>query len=119
MPALTVPFVTDYPDVTIKDIDGYPKNVNFKKGNGFFVKYIVKTPPQTFGKYVFTVNRDDTDNNFQVCRLLLLHIGDNYPCTRPMPKSPTGFETTILSYGSSPHTAGQEVTYEFKVGEIF
>ena len=108
-----MPFVTAYPDVTIKDLTGYPR-VNFKKGNGFFVKYIIKTPPQTFGKYVFTVNTEN--NNFKVCRLLLLYIGDNYPCTRRMPKSPTGFETTVLNYGSSPHSTGEEVTYEFKVG---
>ena len=100
-PEVTVPFVTDYPDVTIKDLQGYPNSVSFKKNTGFFIKYIIKTPPQTFGKYTFSVNYDDSTNKyFKVCRLLLLSIGDNYPCTRPMPASPTGYETTLLSYGT-------------------
>ena len=119
-PEVTVPFVTDYPDVTIKDLTGYPNSVSFKKYTGFFIKYIIKTPPEAFGKYTFTVNRDDTTNKyFKVCRLLLVHIGDNYPCTQPMPSSPTGYETTVLNYvtntdNTDPRT-GQEATYEFKV----
>ena len=121
-PEVIVPFVTDYPDVTVKDLGNI---VNFQKKDGFFIKYIFKTPPQTFGKYIFTVNLDDTTNKyFKVCRLLLLQIGDNYPCTEPMPASPTGYETTILTYGKdgeyhpSDNTepkAGQSANYEFMV----
>ena len=125
-PEVIVPFVTDYPDVTLKDLDGYANNaVNFQKKDGFFIKYIFKTPPQTFGKYTFTVNMDDSSNKyFKVCRLLLLQIGDNYPCTEPMPASPTGYETTVLTYGKvgeyHPSTnehpkAGQAASYEFMV----
>ena len=119
-----VALVTDdaTPEVTIKDLGNM---VNFQKKDGFFIKYIFKTPPQTFGKYIFTVNLDDTTNKyFKVCRLLLLQIGDNYPCTEPMPASPTGYETTILTYGKdgeyhpSDNTepkAGQSANYEFMV----
>ena len=125
-PEVIVPFVTDYPDVTKKDLTGYANNaVSFKKKDGFFIKYIFKTPPQTFGKYTFTVNMDDSTNKyFKVCRLLLLQIGDNYPCTEPMPASPTGHETTELTYGKDgeyhPSTndqpkAGQTASYEFMV----
>ena len=125
-PEVIVPFVTDYPDVSLKDLTGYSQGqVSFKKNSGFFVKYIIKTPPQTFGHYKFTVNREDTSNTyFKVCRLLLLQIGDNYPCTQEMPASPTGYETTVLNYGvtgpydSTDHPdpkAGQEASYEFKV----
>ena len=131
-PSVTTPFVTDYADVTIKDLQGYDTDsVSIKKNSGFFVKYIIKTPPQTFGKYTFTVNKDDTSKYFKVCRVLLLHIGDNYPCTEPMPASPTGYETTLLKYGTeldrrdktrddgdSP-IKGQAVTYEFKVCKTF
>ena len=124
-PEVIVPFVSDYPDVSIKDIQGYPNSVNFQKKDGFFIKYIFKTPPQTFGKYTFIANYDDTTNKyFKVCRLLLLQIGENYPCTEPMPASPTGFETTVLTYGKDGEydstsnmepKAGQEAKYEFLV----
>ena len=116
VPALTTPFVADYPDVTIRDLQGYPNSVAFKKNTGFFIKYIIKTPPQTVGKYKFTINKDDgTNKYFKVCRLLLIHVGDNYPCTEVMPKSATGYETTVRSYSDDPHAKGKEASYEFKV----
>ena len=124
-PVVTAPFVTDYPDVSLKDLPQYPGSVSFKKSSGFFVKYIIKTPPQTFGAYNFIVNRDDTTNKyFKVCRLLLLQVGDNYPCTKAMPASPTGYETTTLKYiTTGPYDsstnqdpkAGQYAEYNFKV----
>ena len=74
-PQLTVPFVSDYPDVTIKDLTGYPSSVSFKKNTGFFIKYIFKLPPQTFGRYALRINMDDDENKyFTVCRLVLLHV---------------------------------------------
>ena len=116
VPTLTTPFVTDYPDVTIKDLQGYPNSVAFKANTGFFIKYIIKTPPQTFGQYVFTVNKDDgTNKYFKVCRLLIIQVGDNYPCTQNMPKSATGYETTIRSYSDEPHKEGKEASYKFTV----
>ena len=120
-PEITVPFVADYPDVMVKDLS----NTIFQRKDGFFIKYIFKTPPQTFGKYTFIANYDDTTNKyFKVCRLLLLQIGENYPCTEPMPASPTGYETTVLTYGKDGEydsttneepKDGQEAKYEFLV----
>ena len=123
-PQLTVPFVSDYPDVTIKDLTGYPSSVSFKKNTGFFIKYIFKTPPQTFGRYALRINMDDGDNKyFKVCRLVLLHVGDNYPCTKPMPASPTGYETTIAEYNENTDQddprAGQEAKYKFTVSKSY
>ena len=122
----TIPFVSAYPDVTTKDLGGPGAFVSFKKNSGFFIKYIIKTPPQTFGKYVFTVNKDDTTNKyFKVCRLLLIQIGDNYPCTETMPKSATGYETTILTHGIDASASkdkkrdGQAATYEFTVTDLY
>ena len=122
-PQLIVPFVSDYPDVTIKDLTGYPSSVSFKKNTGFFIKYIIKTPPQTFGTYSININREDNDNKyFKVCRLLLLHVGDNYPCTKSMPASPTGDETTILTYNEDTSQddprAGQVAKYSFTVSRL-
>ena len=45
-PEVIVPFVTDYPDVTIKDKAGYENNVvNFQKNDGFLQKRVVACVP--------------------------------------------------------------------------
>ena len=62
---------------------------------------------------------------FKVCRLLLIQIGDNYPCTETMPKSATGYETTILTHGIDASASkdkkrdGQASTYEFTVTDLY
>ena len=108
---LIKPFISDYPIVVTKD----RAKSEFAHNEGFSIKYILKTNPQTYGKYVFKVNFGSDKANFKLCRLRLTQIGANYPCTMEHPKSVDGDETSILAYSPTAYDAGSQGEYTFTV----
>ena len=44
-----------------------------------FIKYILKPQPLSTGKYLLTVKPGE---NFKVCKLVVTHIGQNFPCAQ-------------------------------------
>ena len=110
----TTPFVTSYPIITARDNN----NEKFKGQAGFYIKYIIKTHPQTRGDYKFEV-RPPVDA--AVCKITVTHIGDNMPCAEPPGPSLTGYENTIIDYVVTPnvetdaHEVGKPAAITFRV----
>jgi hypothetical protein len=77
----------------------------------------MKLQPRTRGDYVFKITPPAAA---KICRLELLHIGDNMPCTEPPPIIPTGYENTLLQYAAGvaldANECGEDASYTFKVG---
>ena len=75
-----IPFFTDYPFVTHMDrpaADGEPAAMSIEET--FFIKYILKPQPLSTGKYLLTFKPGE---NFKVCKLVVTHIGQNFPCAQ-------------------------------------
>ena len=77
-----VPFFTDYPYITHMDrpvgddgVTPIPMSIE----ETFFIKYILKPQPMSTGKYLLTIK---PGVNFKVCKLVVTHIGENFPCTQ-------------------------------------
>lgn len=94
----------------------------FKKGEGFFVQYILKTPPGSAGEYAFEIK---PPAHVKTCQIAIQHIGENMPCVEEPPenyKQLTGHENVEIHYGTGiAHNAepvrdcGQESGIKFKV----
>lgn len=102
-----------YPFVSTMDRPN--KDAELDIGEAFFVKYIIKPTALTRGELYFKVA--PADSNVRVCRVLLTHVGDNFPCTKLPDATISPHDTTILSYGSpgNEHACGQPTTVTFKV----
>ena len=108
----TKPFITSYPIITERDND----NVDFKGNEGFYIKYIIKTHPQTRGDYLFKVT---PAAGVSVCKIVVTFIGDNMPCTEPPGPSLTGYENTEITYGvngANAHEDAQPAQILMRVG---
>lgn len=79
------PYVTSYPIMSERD-NGV--NGEFDRDSGFYVKYIIKTHPQTRGDYTFKIV---PPSDVLVCKVIITFIGDNMPCTEPPGPSLTGY----------------------------
>ena len=114
------PFVTSYPFITTRD-RAIP-NASFYVNEPLTIKYVMKLQPTTRGDYKFVVKPPP---GVMVCKLDLIHIGENMPCTEkpPVGVELTGNENTALTYGTvtgwTPeleHACGEPAQWEFKVG---
>lgn len=104
---VTTPFFTEYPYVTSKD---RPSDV-YAVGEGLFVKYLLKLPPQTFGRFTVTITPGP---KLKVCRLVLTHVGDHYPCTQMPGSSATGGETTVWGFSGEEYAVDTDVAMTFQ-----
>ncbi len=102
------PFFTVYPYVSNKD-----------RGSGaymlketFFKKYILKPQPLTTGKYTITLK---PGANLKICRLVVTHIGDHFPCTKMPKDEPTGYETTVWGFSGVDYAQDTDVSLSFTV----
>ena len=97
----TRPFISSYP---------LPQDP-VVPGQGFMVKYIVKTRAYTRGDYALAVTSDSAS----VCKVEVIFVGENMPCTEPPGPSLTGYENTEIAYpeDADGKRSGQIV---FKVG---
>lgn len=107
----TTPFVTSYPIVSTQD-----RPSPILRGNEvFFIQYLIKTQRGTRGHYVFTILPSPS---VKVCKLEIVHIGANLPCTEPPGPSITGYENVVIEYGADPtvaHDFGEPTKLIFKV----
>lgn len=113
------------------------------KNQGFFIKYIMKAQPQTYGRYgvffafehlsllfmkgsplcllffryTFEVNNGADKDKFILCRLKILQIGSNYPCAKDVSNTEDKSASTKLHFDGSDTYTGEEKTmsYEFLV----
>ncbi len=112
------PYVSSYPYLTNKD-KATPSD-SWKAGEVFVVKYIMKIQPRTRGKYVFKVT---PPASAKLCKLELVHIGENMPCTEPPPENTplTGYENTKRTYAdgvaADAHECGKHADYTFTVSD--
>ena len=108
------PFVTSYPFITTRD--RADPNASFYMNEPLTIKYVMKLQPSTRGDYKFVVT---PPAGVMVCKLDLIHIGDNMPCTERPPVELTGNENTILTYADGTpekeHGCGEPAQWEFKV----
>ena len=115
------PFVTAYPFITTKD--RADPTAAFHINEPLFIKYVMKLQPTTRGDYKFVVTPPP---GVMVCKLDLIHIGENMPCTEKPPVELTGNENTILTYGTPggswtpelEHACGEPAQWEFKVSVL-
>ena len=103
-----VPFFTDYPYVTNKDRRAGP----ITSDEVFYVKYILKPQPLSSGKYVITLS---PGNNFKVCKLIVTHIGRNFPCSQLPTSTPTGQENTVWGFAGTDFAENTDVVVSFAV----
>ena len=111
------PFVTSYPFITTKD--RVVPNASFYMNEPLTIKYVMKLQPSTRGDYKFVVT---PPAGVMVCKLDLIHIGENMPCTEKPPVELTGNENTVLTYADGTpekeHACGEQAQWEFKVGKL-
>ena len=105
-----VPFFTDYPYVTNKDRRAGP----ITSDEVFYVKYILKPQPLSSGKYVITLS---PGNNFKVCKLIVTHIGRNFPCSQLPTSTPTGQENTVWGFAGTDFAENTDVVVSFAVSK--
>ena len=111
---LVEPFVTSYPFIWTRDRAN--PNDSFYANEPLSVKYVMKLQPSTRGDYKFVVT---PPAGVKLCRLDLIHIGENMPCTERPPLELTGYENTKLVYADGTpekeHACGESAQWEFKV----
>ena len=107
-----VPFFTDYPYVTNKDRRAGP----ITSDEVFYVKYILKPQPLSSGKYVITLS---PGNNFKVCKLIVTHIGRNFPCSQLPTSTPTGQENTVWGFAGTDFAENTDVVVSFAVSTYY
>ena len=109
----TKPFFVSYPFVSTKDRAAGEDPFMVKET--FFRKYIMKPQPQSTGQYTITIGPGP---NLKVCKLVVIHIGDHFPCTKiPSQDVTVDFtETTSWSFiGGDDYEVGSAVQLKFMV----
>ena len=114
------PYVTSYPIITTR---GRASDA-FKTDEGFFIKYIVKFPPQTMGTFQFRVWEGEaagptTTTHLKLCKLHVQHIGENMPCTKVPSQSATEHDSIQFWNNNTDNSCGVEPAeggIEFVVG---
>ena len=108
-----IPFFTDYPLVTHMDrpdADGVPAAMSIEET--FFIKYILKPQPLSTGKYLLTVKPGE---NFKVCKLVVTHIGQNFPCAQISDDMPVEDRSTTWGYAGTDFAKNTDVVLSFSV----
>ena len=104
-----IPFVTAYPILTTRG----RTNAAFDNKEGVYIQYIIKPQPLTQGNYKFVVN---PGAKMKICKLSILHIGENFPCMEKPGDPVTEYDNIKLTYdGTGAHACGETATYEFFV----
>ena len=113
------PYVTSYPIITTR---GRPSDA-FKAQESFFIKYIVKFPPQIMGTFQFRVWEGEVvgpmTTHLKLCKLQVQHIGENMPCTKVPSQSATEHDSIKFWNNNTDNSCGVEPAeggIEFVVG---
>lgn len=92
------------------------RNNSFQRGEGLFEKYILKFPPLSRGAFNFVLK---PSIHSRACKIKIIHIGENYPCTQPPGPLITGYENVEIQYdvNGNKHASelGEEVILKLKV----
>ena len=82
------------------------------KEETFFIKYILKPQPLSTGKYLLTVKPGE---NFKVCKLVVTHIGQNFPCAQINGDIPADARSTTWGYAGEDFAINTDVVLSFSV----
>ena len=82
------------------------------KEETFFIKYILKPQPLSTGKYLLTVK---PGANFKVCKLVVTHIGENFPCAQINGDIPADARSTTWGYAGEDFAIDTDVVLSFSV----
>eukprot|EP00094_Tigriopus_californicus_P011496 TCALIF_11101-PA protein Name:"Protein of unknown function" AED:0.09 eAED:0.09 QI:0/0.77/0.73/0.95/0.48/0.58/46/1495/2737 len=102
-----VPFVTSYPIITTRGRNSPLFNVN----EGFYIQYIMKFQPGTKADYKFVI--EPPGPQIKICKLIITHIGQNFPCAQPPGSTVTGYENIELQHDKTGDVCGESATFTF------
>lgn len=105
-----LPFVTSYPLITTRG----RKSHFFDANEGFFIQYILKFQPGTRSDYQFVI--EPPSPRIKICKLIISHIGENFPCAQPPGPTVTGHENIELLHNTDADSCGENATFMFWVG---